>query len=239
MVRHERFASSVLVVLALSFLPVTAQAQRAAVGDLVEFVSGLGPTLAEIETAPDAAGYVVIALPTGKKVPVNTSKLRLIQRAGTPNAAMPVGEAVVWRSGGVAESGSVTKVNGKWCQVKSADVTTIGWLECSSLQRTGAPDADAGQASAAKPAAPAQPHNIKLLGNWENADGTVKLEMQAGNKCFMSFGPMTGKCTYRKTAEGVIVNMDGEDMILLANEDGSLSSKSDADALMPIRLKRK
>ena len=38
---------------------------------------------------------------------------------------------------------------------------------------------------------------------------------------------------------GVTVTLDGEDMPFVANEDGSLSSKGDADAMMAVRLKRK
>ena len=40
--------------------------QNARVGDLVELVTGLGPTLAEVIVAPDASGYVTIQLPTGR-----------------------------------------------------------------------------------------------------------------------------------------------------------------------------
>ena len=79
---------------------------------------------------------------------------------------------------------------------------------------------------------------MKLEGNWENADGTVKLEVQAGNKCYISFGPMTGGCSYKPTANGVTVTFEGEDLVLVANEDGSLSS-ANPNAMMPIRLKRK
>ena len=68
--------------------PEAVSQNRARVGDLVEYVSGLGPTLAEIVVDPDASGYVVILLPTGKEVPVNTQKLRLVQSAGTPNVPM-------------------------------------------------------------------------------------------------------------------------------------------------------
>ena len=214
-----------------------AQSDRAAVGDLVEFTSGLGPMLAEIVVGPDAAGYVVIQLPTGKQVPVNTTKLRLIQKAGTPNAAMSVGEAVAWTSGGVKERGHVTKVNGIWCQVTADSATTIGWLECSSL-RTAA------QASAAKPAPAAKPAGRKLapaalLGKWENADGMFKLEFQGAGKCFLSMGPMSGPCTYASTDSGVTITFDGDDLVLAANSDGSLSSDGGADGMMPMRFTRK
>lgn len=214
--------------------PEAVSQNRAKVGDLVELVTGLGPTLAEIVEGPDPSGYVVIALPTGKQVPVNTQKLRLVQSAGVPNASIAVGEPVKWVDGGVAEKGSVVKVNGNWCLVKTANATTIGWIECKALR------------TAAQSAAPAKPAPagagkgvpVKLQGNWENADGTVKLEAQAGNKCFISFGPVTGACTYKQTANGATIMFDGEELVLNGNDDGSLSS-ADPNATMPIRLKRK
>lgn len=218
----------------LAHFASAAQAERAAVGDLVEYVSGLGPTLAEIVEGPDAANYVVVQLPTSKKVPVNLAKLRLVQKAGTPNAPMKIGESVRWVEGNVAERGSLVKVNGKWCQVKSASATTVGWVECSALD-TGAK----APAKTAEPAAPKKAHQIKLQGNWENADGMMKLELQGANKCFVSMGPISSACSYKQTVEGVNVLVDGEEMVFLANEDGSLSSKGDSDAMMSIRLKKK
>jgi hypothetical protein len=217
-----------------------ARSQTAQVGDLVEVTTGLGPTLAEIVVGPDASSYVVIQIPTGKQIPVNTQKLRLVQKAGTPNASMPVGTAVSWTDANVVERGSVVKVNGNWCQVKTPSATTIGWVECKAL-RTSTPSAapantekpaSAASSAAAKPA-------IKLPGNWENADGTVKLEFQAASKCYISFGPMTGPCTYKQSAQGVNVNFDGEDLALATNDDGSLSSIGDPNATMQIRLKKK
>jgi hypothetical protein len=224
----------VLGVTLIAVPPEAASQNRARVGDLVEYVSGLGPTLAEIVVGPDASGYVAILLPTGKQVSVSTQKLRLIQSAGTPNAPIAVGEPVGWIDGDVAEKGSVVKVNGNWCQVKTANATTIGWIECKAL-RTAA------QAAAPAKTAPATAAGkggaVKLQGNWENADGTVKLEAQAGNKCFISFGPITGACTYKQSANGATVTFDGEEMALVANDDGSLSSVGDPNAT--IRLKRK
>ena len=88
----------------------SAFSQTAVVGDLVEIVSGLGPTLAEIVVGPDASGYVVIQLPTGIQVPVNTQKLRLVQKAGTPNASIAVGAAVGWVDAHIVEKGSVDQV---------------------------------------------------------------------------------------------------------------------------------
>ena len=207
----------------------------AKVGDLVEFTSGLGPTLAEIVEGPDASGYVVIVLPTGKRVPVNTQKLRLVQAAGTPNASITVGEAVGWVDGDYKQKGSVVKVNGTWCQVKTADATTTGWVECNVL-RTAAQAAAPAKPAPAKAAGKGA--GVKLQGNWENADGTVKWEPQAGGKCFMSLGPMSGACTYKRTDSGVAIMIDGDELALEANDDGSLSSVSDKDS-MAIRLKRK
>jgi hypothetical protein len=212
-----------------------ARSQTAQVGDLVEVTTGLGPTLAEIVVGPDAGGYVVIRIPTGKQMPVNTQKLRLVQKAGTPNAPMPVGTAVSWIDANIVERGSVVNVNGNWCQVKTPSATTIGWVECKVL-RTGTQSVP--PANAEKPAPAAKP-TIKLPGNWENADGTVKLEFQAPSKCFISFGPMTGPCTYKQSAQGVTVNFDGEDMAFATNDDGSLSSIGDPNAGMQIRLKKK
>jgi hypothetical protein len=171
-------------------------------------------------------------------VPVNTQKLRLVQSAGTPNAPIAAGEPVGWVDGGVAQKGSVVKVNGNWCQVKTADATTIGWVECNALRTAAQGAAPAKPAPAPKTAA-GKGKAIKLPGNWENADGTVKLDVQAGSKCFISFGPMTGACTYKQSADGVTVTFDGEDLVLVANDDGSLSSASDPDAMMPIRLTKK
>lgn len=218
----------------VSFAPGATAQDMARVGDVVEFTSGLGSTLAEIVVGPDASGYVMIRIPTGKEIPVNTQKLRLVQRAGTPNVSMPAGQAVSWVDGGVREQGTVVKVNGKWCQVKTANATTIGWVECSDL-RTATATGAAPRPAAAQGAAPLP----KLPGNWENADGSVKLEFQSGGKCFLSFGPMTGSCTWKPSTTTVAVLFEGETLQLVANGDGSLSSVGDADVMMPIRLKRK
>jgi hypothetical protein len=229
----------VAVVLGVTLIvaaPEATSQNRAQVGDLVEYVSGLGPTLAEIVVGPDASGYVVISLPTGKQVAVNTQKLRLIQTAGTRNASVAVGEPVGWIDGDVAEKGSVVKVNGNWCQVKAASATTIGWIECKAL-RTARQAAGPAKTAPATDVTAGKGGAVKLQGNWENADGTVKLEAQAGNKCFISFGPITGACTYKQSANGATVTFDGEEMALVANDDGSLSSVGDPNAT--IRLKRK
>lgn len=237
---NARWNLVLLIGFALTLATPLAMAQRANVGDLVEYVSGLGPTLAEVVAEPDASGYVMILLPTGKQVPVNTQKLRLVQKAGTPNAAIDAGAAVSWVEGNVKENGSVVKVNGNWCQVKTPSATTVGWVECKALRTAGATTAakpekpaPAASAAAGKTAA------VNLQGNWENADGMVKLEFQPASKCYISMGPMTGPCTYKQNAKGVTVSFDGEDLALMANDDGSLSSASDAEAMMPIRLKKK
>ncbi len=239
-VLRKRVIHRLLVGLCFSLLDPLAMAasERASVGDLVEVVSGLGPTLAEIVVGPDASGYVTIQLPTGKQVPVNTQKLRLVQKAGVPNAAISVGAAVSWLDANVMEKGSVTKVNGNWCQVKTPTATTIGWVECKDLRVAGAAaPAKSDKSAPAAIAAAGAAASIKLQGNWENADGSVKLEFQAANKCYISFGPMTGRCTYKQNAQGVDVTFDGENLALTANDDGSLSGAE--DAMMPMRLKKK
>ena len=171
-------------------------------------------------------------------MPVNTQKLKLVQPAGTPHASIAVNEAVRWVDGGVAEMGSVVKVNGNWCQVKTASATTIGWIECKSL-RTAARAAPTAAPAPATNAAAGKGVAVQLQGNWENADGTVKLEARAGNQCFISFGPVTGACTYKQTATGVAVMFDSEEWVFNANDDGSLSSAGGPSAGMSIRLKRK
>jgi hypothetical protein len=228
----------VLGVTLIAAAPEAVSQNRARVGDLVEFVSGLGPTLAEIVVGPDASGYVVILLPTGKQIPVSTQKLRLMQSADTPNAPIAVGEPVGWIDGDVVQKGSVVKVNGNWCQVKTPSATTVGWIECKALRTAAQADAPAKTAPGTNVAA-GKGAGMKLQGNWENADGTVKLEAQAGNKCFISIGPMTGACTYRQTANGATVVFEGEELALVANDDGSLSNVGEPNAMMPIRLKRK
>lgn len=209
-------------------------------GDLVEFTTGMGPMLGEIINGPDASNYYGVLVPSKGEKPINVAKLRLIQSAGAPNAAIAVGTAVSWSDGGVTEKGNVVKVNGNWCQVKTPSATTIGWVECKSLRVAGQANAPATQKKPESAnGAAAQPIAIQLQGNWENADGTVKLEFQKANKCYISFGPMTGPCTYKQNPSGVDVNFDGEALQLAANDDGSLSSVSDPDAMMPIRLKKK
>jgi hypothetical protein len=239
MAAAHRTLFSVLVagVMHAVLAPGAASQSQARVGDLVEVTSGLGPTLAEVVTGPDPSGYVVIRVPTGKEMPVNTQKLRLVQPAGTPNASMPVGEAVSWVDGNVREKGSVVKVNGKWCQVKTADATTVGWVECAELRRPGAAAKASSPASSSAGAGSAP--LPKLLGNWENADGSVKLEFQSAGKCYISFGPMTGPCSYTPAATGVTVTFEGEPLRLVANPDGSLSSVNDGDGMMSMRLKRR
>ncbi|MFN0313462.1 MAG: hypothetical protein ACKVQA_00250 [Burkholderiales bacterium] len=208
-------------------------------GDLVELTTGMGPTLAEVIAEPDASGYVLVSIPGGKQVPVNTQKLRLVQKAGTPNAPIKVGQAVSWVDGNVKESGNVVKVNGNWCQVKTPSATTIGWVECNALLGAAQPARKKDKPAPTANASSETPPVVKLQGNWENADGTVKLEFQPASKCYISFGPMTGPCTYKQHAQGVKVTFDGEDLALAANDDGSLSSVSDSNAMMAIRLKKK
>ena len=90
----------------------------------MEIVTGMGPTLAEVVEGPDPSNYILLRIPTGKQIPVNVSKVRLVQKAGTPNAAINAGEAVAWVDANVRQNGNVVKVNGNWCQVKSPIATT-------------------------------------------------------------------------------------------------------------------
>jgi hypothetical protein len=227
---------SVLVVgVTRAFLAPGAEAQnQARVGDLVEIVTGLGPTLAEVVTGPDPSGYVVIRVPTGKEMPVNTQKLRLVQRAGTPTRRCRR-QSVSWVDGNIREQGRVAKVNGKWCQVTTANATTVGWVECADLRTSGAATRSSSPASTAAAASGSAPLP-KLLGNWENADGSVTLEFQSAGQCVISVGPVAGPCSYTPAATGVTVSFEGEQLPLAANSDGSLSSAGDAATTM-IRLK--
>ena len=214
---------------------VAAQNNKLGVGDLVEFVTGMGPTLGEVVEGPDPSNYILLRIPTGKQLPVNAGKVRLVQKAGTPNAAINAGEEVSWVDANVREKGNVVKVNGNWCQVKTPTATTIGWIECKSL-RTAAQAAK----PADKPAAGTGSQKavaIKLPGNWENSDGMMKVEFQSGNKCYFSISSLTSPCTYKQSASGVTVTMDDVDMVFTANDDGSLSNAPNAD--MPVRLKKK
>ncbi len=150
-----------------------------------------------------------------------------------------MGAPVSWSDGGYIEKGNVVKVNGEWCLVKTPNSTTIGWMECKSLRIAGQANAPKKETKPESATGTAEkPIAIQLQGHWENADGTVKLEFQKANNCFISFGPMTDPCTYKQSQKGVNINLDGDVLQLAANDDGSLSS-SDPDAMMPIRLKKK
>ncbi|MSQ58188.1 MAG: hypothetical protein EXR36_00650 [Betaproteobacteria bacterium] len=164
---------------ALAFCAISpwaaSQTNRASVGDLVELTTGMGPTLAEVIAEPDAPGYVLLLIPSGKQVPVNTQKLRLVQKAGTPNAPIKIGEPVSWVDGNFKESGNVVKVNGNWRQVKTPSATTIGWIECNALLGAAQPARKKDKSVSASNAPSEKPPAVKLQGNWENAYGTVKL----------------------------------------------------------------
>lgn len=60
----------------------------------MEFVRGMGPTLGEVVVGPDASNYVVLLIPTGKQIPVNAGKVRLVQKAATPAAGAGSDKAV-------------------------------------------------------------------------------------------------------------------------------------------------
>jgi hypothetical protein len=229
------------VALLSACLIALAQTGRFNKGDLVEYTSAFGPTLGEVITGPDPSNYYLLAIPGQEDFAIRADKLRLVQRAGTPDAAMNVGEAVSWTEANVAEKGSVVKVRGAWCQVKSASATTFGWVECKAL-RTAKQNAQ--PPSAAKPpandnAAPADggAATANLDGDYENADGSMKLELQGKGKCYISLGPMTGDCTYKQSGKKVVVRFEDEDMVLTANNDGSLTNAPEGG--MPVRFKKR
>jgi hypothetical protein len=206
-----------------------ARSQTAQVGDLVEFTSGLGPTLAEIVVGPDASGYVVIRIPTGKQIPVNTQKLRLVQKAGTPNASIPVGAAVSWIDAHIVERGSVVKVNGNWCQVKTPSATTIGWVECKDL-RTGKNDATTAPAAPAESAAPkaTAAAAAAISGTYQNAEGNTSIEFLPAGKAHLSLHGMGGPATYKVAGNKLTLMVDDDAAIeFTINPDNSLTGPPD------------
>jgi hypothetical protein len=211
-----------------------AQTGRFNKGDLVEYTSAFGPTMGEVITGPDPSNYYLLAIPG------HAEKMRLVQRAGTPDAAMAVGESVSWTDANIAEKGSVVKVRGAWCQVKSASATTFGWVECKALrtakQNAKPPSAAAGKEDTAAGDA-AGTTTANLDGDYENADGSMKLELQGKGKCYISLGPMTGDCTYKQNGKKVVVRFEDEDMVLTANNDGSLTNAPEGG--MPMRFKKR
>lgn len=200
---------------------------RIGVGDLAEFTSGMGPMLGEVLNGPDPSNYYGILVPGQGEMPINGSKLRLIQRAGTPNAPFKPGEVVDIRDDlHAAHRGSIVKVNGKWCQVQAPGM--VGWVECKDLrmakkdgeaQDAASEQADAPAAPSPKTAAKAAPS--ALAGTYENADGKTLIEFLADGKAYFSFHGMTLDCTHNGSAKKVTVSCNGEDTVFTVNSDGS------------------
>ena len=208
---------------------------RGSVGDLVEFTTGMGPMLGEVINGPDPSNYYMILVPGQGELPMNGSKLRLIQRAGTPNAAFKPGDEVGIREGNTVTRGNVVRVNGKWCQVKAQLLD--GWVECSELRtakkNTGAKDAAAAPSDA--PAAPSSEAAKKagpspLVGTYENADGKTVLEFLAEGKAYLSFHGVTNDCSHSGNVKKVTVTCDGVDtaFVFTVNSDGSLAGPPDS-----------
>jgi hypothetical protein len=239
--RSQVLAAIIALVLLSAALAARAQAARFKVGDLVEYVSALGPMMGEVISGPDASNYYLLAIPGRDDFPIHADKLRVVQHAGSANAAINIGEAVSWTSANVAQNGSVVKVRGAWCQVKSVSATTIGWVECKALRtskQNAKPPAPAGKEESTDGTPSTDGAAVaNLSGDYENADGAMKLEFQPKGKCYISFGPMTGDCTYKQSGKKVAVHFEDEDMILTLDNDGSLRSAPDGG--MTVRLKRK
>jgi hypothetical protein len=135
MPRRLQILSALICFVLLSAAPLArSQTGRFNICDLVEYLSPFGPTLGEVLSGPDPSSYYLLAIPGKEDFAIHADKLRVVQRAGTPNAAIDVGEAVSWTEANVADNGKVVKVHGAWCQVKSLSATTIGWVECKALR---------------------------------------------------------------------------------------------------------
>ena len=186
---------------------------------------------------PDPSNYYMVLVPGQGEFPMNGSKLRLIQRAGTPNAAFKPGDEVGIREGDSVTRGSVVKVNGKWCQVKAQLLD--GWVECSELRtaknRAGA-QADAPAAPSPETAKKAGPS--PLVGTYENADGKTVLEFLAEGKAYFSFHGVTNDCSHSGNAKKVTVTCDGVNtaFVFTVNSDGSLAGPPDS---FVTRMKKK
>ena len=227
---------SLLFVILLATSVIGAEPKKAVgrfgVGDLVEFTTGMGPMLGEVLNGPDPSNYYGILIPSRGEKPINGAKLRLIQRAGVPNAAIATGAAVSWSEGGVTEKGNLVKVNGNWCQVKTPNATTIGWVECNGL-RTGRNDATTAPAVAAESAAPAAPKATAaaaaaISGTYQNAEGNTSIEFLPAGKAHLSLHGMGGPATY-KVAGNKLTLMLGDDAAIefTVNPDNSLTGPPD------------
>ncbi|MCC7546292.1 MAG: hypothetical protein IT532_00855 [Burkholderiales bacterium] len=208
-----------------------------ALGDLAEYVSGMGPTVGEVTVGPDESGYVVLSVPGAGEVPVHASKLRLLQRGGKPAAAFKAGEVVDLRTQGTILRAKVVKVNGAWCQLEAPG--TVGWAECRELKlaKDGAvPAAADAEPAAAAPARTAASGPSPLAGTYANADGGVQIEFKPKGVAFMSMQGLTMECTHKGTAMLVVLTCDDEDLQFKVDDDGALRGPPDS---FVARMKKK
>ena len=196
-----------------------------AIGDLVEFTTGMGPMLGEVINGPDSSNYYGILVPSKGEKPINGAKLRLIQRAGVANAAVAVGTAVKWSEGGIIEKGNVVKVNGNWCQVKTPSATTIGWVECKSLRVAGQANAPAPPAETAAPAPPeaTAAAAAAISGTYQNAEGNTSIEFLPAGKAHLSLHGMGGSATYKVAGNKLTLVFEDVPMEFIINPDNSLT----------------
>jgi hypothetical protein len=103
-------------------------------GDLVEFEGTYGPVIGEVISGPDPSIYYLLAIPGAEDFAIHREKLRLLQRAGAPQAAVTVGSPVKWKHRDKLRSGRIEKVNGAWCRVEAASAGTA-WIECRDLSQ--------------------------------------------------------------------------------------------------------
>lgn len=214
---------------------------RIAVGDLAEYVSGLGPMLGEVLSGPDASSYYLLLVPSAGEVPIHATKLRLVQRGGAPKAPFNPRDIVDVRTdSNMVQRASVVKVNRGWCQVQAPSV--VGWAECKGLrvvQRAGNGQAAAQtrpEEGAQPPSAPPAPVSGKpgkatgstLRGTYQNANGEAVIEFLSEGKAFFSFHGVTGACTHKQNGKDVILTCDDEDMVFTVNDDGSLAGPPDS-----------
>jgi len=210
-----------------------------ALGDLAEYVSGLGPIIGEVVSGPDPFGYYVLLVPASGEVPVKADRLQLIQRAGTPDAAFSPGDVVDVRTNLGPTRASVVKVNGGWCRLQAPAM--VGWAECKELKVVRRADGSevpptAPSTPAPAPSTAATTGNSPLKGTYANADSSVQIEFKPKGAAFFSLQGLTLECTHKGTAKAIVLTCDGEDMPFTVDEDGALRGPPDS---FVARLKKK
>lgn len=211
-----------------------------AVGDLAEYVSGLGPIIGEVVSGPDPWGYYVLSVPASGDAPIKADKLQLIQRAGTPNAAFSPGDVVDVRTNLGPTRASVVKVNGGWCRLQAPAM--VGWAECKELRvvrRADGSEVPAAQPAPAPTAAPAKSAtggSSPLIGTYANADSSVQIEFKPKGTAFFSLQGLTQECTHKGTAQAIVLTCFDEDMQFTVDDDGALRGPPDS---FVARLKKK